>query len=130
VDFYRTMEDVGGKRLDWFWREWFIENPHFDQAIDSVGTTREGNTESVTVVYGNRARGVLPIHARFTFSDGSTATYDYPAEVWSTNTTDYARSYSFAGKTLTRIELDPEHRLVDVDRTNNIWRAKAPATRP
>ncbi|HEV7990890.1 MAG TPA: M1 family metallopeptidase, partial [Gemmatimonadaceae bacterium] len=22
-DFYRTMEDVGGKRLDFFWREWF-----------------------------------------------------------------------------------------------------------
>ena len=20
TDFYRTMEDVGGRRLDWFWR--------------------------------------------------------------------------------------------------------------
>ncbi|HET9682514.1 MAG TPA: M1 family metallopeptidase [Gemmatimonadaceae bacterium] len=128
ADFYRTMEDVGGKRLDWFWREWFIENPHFDQAIDSVGVASNGNTQHVTVVYGNRARGVLPIHARFTFSDGSTAMYDYPAEVWSTNTTHYARTYDFAGKTLSSIELDPNHRLVDVDRTNNSWRAGA--TRP
>ena len=35
----------------------------------------------VAVMYGNRARGVLPIHARFTFSDGSTENYDYPASV-------------------------------------------------
>jgi hypothetical protein len=130
MDFYRTMEDVGGKRLDWFWREWFVENPHFDQAIDNVTVADSGSTQNVTVVYGNRARGVLPIHARFTFSDGSTAMYDYPAEVWSTNTTHYARSYSFAGKTLRQIELDPDHRLVDVDRTNNVWRTGGTATRP
>ena len=130
VDFYRTMEDVGGKRLDWFWREWFIENPHFDQAIDTVATSNEGSTENVMVVYGNRARGVLPIHARFTFSDGSTANYDYPAEVWSTNTTHYARTYSFPGKSLTRIELDPDHRLLDVDRANNVWRTAATAGAP
>jgi hypothetical protein len=130
VDFYRTMEDVGGKRLDWFWREWFIENPHFDQAIDNVAVADSGSTQHVTVVYGNRARGVLPIHARFTFSDGSTAMYDYPAEVWSTNTTHYARSYSFSGKRLSQIELDPDHRLLDVNRTNNVWRAGAATTRP
>jgi hypothetical protein len=130
TDFYRTMEDVGGKRLDWFWREWFIENPHFDQAIDSVATSRDGSTENVMVVYGNRARGVLPIHARFTFSDGSTTNYDYPAEVWSTNTTHYGRTYSFPGKTLTRVELDPDHRLLDVDRSNNTWTSSGSPARP
>jgi hypothetical protein len=130
TDFYRTMEDVGGKRLDWFWREWFIENPHFDQAIDSVATSRDGTTENVMVVYGNRARGVLPIHARFTFSDGTTTNYDYPAEVWSTNTTHYVRTYSFPGKTLTRVELDPDHRLLDVDRSNNTWTSSGTNARP
>ena len=130
TDFYRTMEDVGGKRLDWFWREWFVQNPHFDQAIDSVATSRDGSTEKVTVMYGNRARGVLPIHARFTFTDGSTARYDYPAEVWSTNTTHYVRSYEFPGKTLGRIELDPDKRLLDTDRTNNSWGQPAPGPRP
>ena len=130
TDFYRTMEDVGGKRLDWFWREWFVQNPHFDQAIDSVMTSRDGSTEKATVMYGNRARGVLPIHARFTFTDGSTASYDYPAEVWSTNTTHYIRSYEFPGKTLSRIELDPDKRLLDTDRTNNSWGQPAPGPRP
>jgi hypothetical protein len=130
-DFYRTMEDAGGKRLDWFWREWFKENPRFDQAIDTVATQQQGDVQNVVVAYGNRARGVLPIHARFTFSDGSTENYDYPAEVWSTNTTRYLRRYTFRGKTLSRIELDPTNRLIDIDRSNNTWgTAAATAAHP
>jgi hypothetical protein len=121
TDFYRTMEDAGGRRLDWFWREWFKENVRFDQAIDTVMTQRQGNVQNVMVAYGNRARGVLPIHARFIFSDGSSQMFDYPAEVWSTNTTRYLRQYAFTGKTLTRVELDPDKRLIDIDRTNNVW---------
>ena len=129
ADFFRTMEDVGGRRLDWFFREWFVENPHFDQTIDTVGTQTKGDTTTVNVVYANRARGVLPIRARFTFSDGSTTDYNYPAEVWSTNTVRYARTYKFTSKKLTKIEMDPDNRLVDTDRTNNVWTAP-PVTVP
>ena len=131
ADFYRTMEDVGGKRLDWFWREWFKENAHFDQAIDTVVTSKSPQGANVlTVVYGNRARGVLPIHARFTYSDGTVENFDYPAEVWSTNTTHYMRRYTIGNKTLSRIELDPDKRLLDVDRTNNVWGSAAGAPKP
>ena len=121
ADFFRTMEDVGGRRLDWFWREWFLENPHFDQAIDTVVTTTHGDTTDVVVMYGNRARGVLPVHARFTLSDGSVRDFDYPAEVWSTNALHYVRRYRFVGTTVSAIELDPAKRLVDLDRDNNTW---------
>ncbi|HEY2849299.1 MAG TPA: M1 family metallopeptidase [Gemmatimonadaceae bacterium] len=123
ADFFRTMEDASGHRLDWFWREWFVENVHFDQAIDGVRMASLGDTNQVLVGYGNRARGVLPIRARFTFTDGSTQDFNYPAEVWSTNTVRYLRRYSFVGKKLVKIELDPDHRLVDIDRSNNVWMA-------
>ncbi len=130
ADFYRTMEDVSGRRLDWFWREWFVENPAFDQAIDSVAVAQRGDTADVRVLYGNRARGVLPVRARFTFTDGSTQAMDYPAEVWTMNASRYARRYGFVGKRLARIELDPDRRLVDVDRTNNVWAAEAATHAP
>jgi hypothetical protein len=122
TDFFRTMEDVSGKRLDWFFREWFLENHHFDQAIDTVATKQTGDTMFVGVRFANRARGVLPIHARFTFSDGSVQNIDYPAEVWSTNTTFYVREYAYVGKKLAKIELDPEQRLIDLNRENNVWK--------
>jgi peptidase M1-like protein len=121
ADFFRTMEDVGGRRLDWFFREWFVENPHFDQAVDTVVVTTRGDTSNVTVTYANRARGVLPIRARISLSDGSKVDYNYPAEVWSTNTVRYIRQYQFVGKKPVKIELDPDNRLVDIDRTNNVW---------
>ena len=123
ADFFRTMEDVGGRRLDWFFREWFVENPHFDQAIDTVVMTTKGDTTSVVVAYANRARGVLPIRARMSMSDGSKVDYNYPAEVWSTNTVRYVRQYQFIGKKPVKIELDPDKRLVDIDRSNNLWTA-------
>jgi len=126
TDFFRTMEDVSGKRLDFFFREWFLENPHFDQAVDTVAQKQVGDIDSAFVLYTNHARGVLPIHARFTFSDGSKQDFDYPVEVWSTNTTFYVRQYEFKGKKLVRVEIDPDKRLPDTDRENNVWPREAP----
>ncbi|HXC24786.1 MAG TPA: hypothetical protein VNU46_02645, partial [Gemmatimonadaceae bacterium] len=123
-DFFRTMDDVSGQQLDWFWREWFFETPSFDQAIDSVSQTTAGTETHVTVVYGNHARGVMPILARFTFSDGTTQDVKYPADVWRANSTRYVMSYTFTGKTVKQIALDPDNHLVDVDRPNNTWVAK------
>ena len=123
TDFFRTMEDVGGRRLDWFWRGWFVENARYDQAVDTVVTRQNGDTQQVIVAFGNRERGVLPIRARFTFSDGSTESHDYPAEVWSTNSVRYIRRFSVAGKTLAKVEIDPEERIPDIARGNNTWMA-------
>ncbi len=130
TDFFRTMEDVSGKRLDFFFREWFLENPHFDQAVDTVAHKQSGDVDSAFVLYTNHARGVLPIHARFTFSDGSKQDFDYPVEVWSTNTTFYVRQYEFKGKKLVKVELDPDKRLPDTDRENNVWPREAPPAAP
>jgi hypothetical protein len=117
ADFFRTMEDVSGRRLDWFWREWFIENARFDQSVEKV-TVRDS---MVDIIYGNHQRGVLPIRVRFTFADGTSEDLTYPAEVWSTNSARYERTYRFV-KMLTRVEVDPDHRLIDIDRSNNVWR--------
>lgn len=130
ADFYRTMEDVGGRRLDWFWREWFVENARFDQRVDTVVVRTAGDTAQVTLAFGNAERGVLPVLARFTFSDGSVENFDYPAEVWSTNSVQYVRRYKFVRKALVKVELDPDHRLIDINRGDNVWVAPAVKSMP
>jgi hypothetical protein len=124
VDFFRTMSDVAGHNLDWFWREWFLETPKFDQSIDSVSQTTQGQETHVTVVYGNKGRGVMPLLVQFTFSDSSTQDFNYPVEMWKKDSAAHTVSYSFSGKTVTRIVIDPGSHFMDVDRANNIWKAK------
>ena len=125
ADFFKTMENVSGKRLDWFFREWFLENPHFDVGIDTLVQKQAGEVDSVGVRFRNYARGVLPLRVRFTFSDGSTQEFAYPAEIWSTNSAFYDRFYDFRGKTVSKVQIDPDNRVVDTDRDNNVWpRAK------
>jgi hypothetical protein len=123
VDFFRTMEDVSKQKLDWFWRQFFYEAPKFDQAIGTVTQNEEGGTTRVVVEYVNHARGVLPIFARFTFSDGSKEDFTYPVEVWKKGAS-YTVSYTFKGKTVQSITLDPERRSLDTNRSNNSWTAQ------
>ncbi len=122
-DFFRAMNRAAGRRLDWFWREWFFETPGFDQAIDSVSQTTKGDTTHITVAYGNRSRGVLPLLVQFTFSDGTTQDVTYPADIWMANSTRYVVSYTFLKKTVTQILLDPGQHLVDANISNNLWAA-------
>jgi hypothetical protein len=35
-DFFRTMEEVSGVDLDWYWRGWFYSTDHVDISIDRV----------------------------------------------------------------------------------------------
>jgi hypothetical protein len=123
MDFFRTMNDVAGKNLDWFWREWFLETPQFDQAIDSVAVTSSGNAEHVTVGYRNKQAGVMPLLVRFTFSDSTTKDFTYPADIWKSDAM-YTASYDFSGKTVKQIQIDPERHFIDVGRTDNTWVAK------
>ena len=47
ADFFRTMEDVSGYDLDWFWRGWFYTTDHVDISLDRVtwGTVNTKNPD-------------------------------------------------------------------------------------
>ena len=61
---------------------------------------------------------------------GRTAAFTGAIPGWSRNTVRYRRSYTFRGKTVTRIEIDPDKRVPDVDRTNNVWGSAPSGPRP
>src|SRR5690606_32487557 len=44
-DFFRTMENVAGEDLGWFWRGWFLNNWRHDLAVDDV-KYEKGNPEN------------------------------------------------------------------------------------
>ena len=113
ADFFRTIEDVAGEDLDWFWRGWFFSNDRLDQAITEV--TTQNDTTRVAVAH--EAGLVMPLELRVQMADGSTVMRRLPVEAFFDGD---AYTAVFAG-TAERVHLDPRGFLPDVDLEDNLW---------
>jgi len=114
ADFFRTMEEVSGADLDWFWRGWFETTDLLDQAVDSVQVDSRGSR----VYLSNRQGLVMPVPLEMTFADGATRRTQLPVEIWATRD---GYTLEVPDRSVVRISLDPDAQLPDVDRTNNAW---------
>lgn len=124
ADFFRTMEDVAGADLAWFWRGWFYETSYLDQAVTDVKQDeRDDEGFNVSVEFSNLAELVMPINVRLTYEDGTTEFRKVPVEVWF-NTNRYTLGWQ-SPKRVSRVEIDPDEGFPDVDRENNTWEVGA-----
>ncbi len=86
ADFFRTIEDVTGEDLDWFWRGWFYQTGQFDQAITGMEVALDladgPDAGTAVVMVENRGEIVLPTTVEFTFADGSRERVVIPAEAY------------------------------------------------
>ena len=114
ADFFRTIEDVSGEDLDWFWRGWYFSNAQYDAAIDSV-TPGDGGT---TLTFENKGELLLPLDAEVTFEDGHTQHLRVPVEAFFLSDT---AQIGVPGERVVRVTLDPEQILPDADRSNDTW---------
>lgn len=123
-DFYRTMNDVAGEDLSWFWRGWFHTNSFMDHTITNVRERRG----SWNVTIENKGDLPMPVVMDIHYSDGSVVRRELPVEIWaSTRRWTTIAPGSETGK-LVRIVLDPDEVFPDVDPSNNTW--EAPANEP
>lgn len=118
ADFFRTVSDVSGRDLDWFWREWVFTTARLDQAVDSV---RPVGKDSTYVFLSNRGQMVMPVTLEVHFADGSKQTVEYPIEMWNLGDRFVARVA--APKPIVAVVLDPRAVYPDVNRGNNSWKA-------
>ena len=115
ADFFRTIENVSGRDLDWFWREWVFTTARLDQAIDSV-TTR---SDSAYIFLSNRAQMVMPVTLELRLADGSSERRQLPIEMW--NLGDRFTARVATPKALVGVVLDPAGIYPDINRANNRW---------
>lgn len=114
-DLFNTFEDVLGTDYDWFWRSLFFETWTLDHAIASVEQTDDG----VVVTVEDRGRTPMPVLVRATYEDGRTTSKAIPVDVWLEGNRE--ATVTFEAGDVSRVALDPERFLPDVDRTNNVW---------
>ena len=117
ADFFRTIEDVTGQDLDWFWRGWFFTTAALDQAVESV-TQRAGQ---VSVVIRSGGQLVLPVELTLTYGDGTTEVRRFPVEIWYKS--DRYTAVIATEKTVTAAQVNADGQFPDVNPRNDGWKA-------
>ena len=117
ADFFRTIEDVTGQDLDWFWRGWFFTTAALDQAVESV-TQRAGQ---VSVVIRSGGQLVLPVELTLTYGDGTTEVRRFPVEIWYKG--DRYTAVIATEKTVTAAQVNADGQFPDVNPRNDGWKA-------
>jgi len=118
-DFFRTMNDVAGEDLDWFWKEWFYETWTLDQAVSGVAYVDDDPSKGSLITLRNEDRMVMPATVRVREENGRTGTVHLPVEIWKQGPTFSFRYDSESP--LESVVVDPDHRLPDVDRSDDAW---------
>ena len=118
-DFYRTMENVSGEELSWFWRGWFIHNWKLDQAIKKVKYEDGDPSKGAIVTIENLEQMPMPVTLEFTTESGAKTRHTLPVEIWKRN-----KKWTFkydSTEPLKSVVIDPDYVLPDVNSGNNRW---------
>ena len=124
-DFFRTMENVAGEDLSWFWRGWFLNKWKVDQAVTSVKYVNGDYKNGATIKVENIGQLPMPTIVQVNFKDGSNQEFNIPIEVWKRNTEWNLKVNTT--KEITSVKLDPKGTLPDADMKNNTFRMDAGA---
>lgn len=118
-DFFRTMENVSGEDLSWFWRGWVFNNWKIDQGVQGVRYKNSVPANGATVTLENLEQMPMPVTVAVTEANGKELKMELPVEIWQRGGT-----YSFDVPTTSEIKsvtIDPDKKMFDINRGNNTW---------
>ena len=124
ADFFRTMEEVSGRDLAWFWRGFFYTTAALDQSVESVKQAPDG---VALITLRSLGGAVMPVELELGFADGTTQLVKLPVEIWYGGNRYVYRIDP--GKAIVRARVNPDGRFPDLVPTNDAWSAP-PGTTP
>ncbi|HEX5436167.1 MAG TPA: hypothetical protein VFW98_03335, partial [Gemmatimonadaceae bacterium] len=143
-DFFRTVENVTGQDLAWFWRAFFYSTDVLDIGIDSVVTRVAGDTSAADSARGAKAAAVpdtgqlvatialtkhtavpFPVELRLQLANGSTQNLDLPVDIWYQGD-HYSTQIAVKAK-VTGARLWPDPTVPDFQPNNDTWGNPPPA---
>lgn len=120
-DFFRTIENVAGEDLSWFWRGWFQYNWRLDQGINSIKYVKNDPKLGIVINIENFEKMAMPVVLDVKTKSGKVTRVKLPVEIWQRNI-----DWSFKHNSTEEIEsitIDPDHVFPDVNGANNVWSA-------
>jgi hypothetical protein len=137
-DFVRVAEKVSNMKLDWYKEYWINTTKTIDYGIDSVW--QEGNKTKIRLI--NKGKMPMPIDLQLTFKNGKKALHYIPMylmfgekpvetsvprvieQAWKWTHPTYTIELNSKLADLELIEIDPTHRLADVNEKDNFMELK------
>jgi len=114
-DYFNSMSAGSGKKLDWFFYNWFFTPSYIDLNLESVTEAKS----SYKLLIKNIGGFAIPFDVNVTYADGSTGTFHQTPIVWKEDqkaTTIKIRTK----KAVKSIKLDGGI-FMDADEKNNTW---------
>ncbi len=121
-DFFRTMENVGGEDLSWFWRGWFMTNDKLDQAVTEIKYVDNDTAKDALITVANNEQMVLPVPVMIEMENGTKDSLTLPAEIWQRGGS-WTFRYHPASKVV-KVTIDPDHDYPDMNPSNNVLESK------
>ncbi|ESU28898.1 aminopeptidase [Flavobacterium limnosediminis JC2902] len=118
-DFFRTIENVAGEDLNWFWRSWFINNWQLDQGITKVKYVKGDAKQGAFITIVNMEKMPMPVVMDIKTKSGAVTRVKLPVDIWQRNA-----EWTFKHESTEELEsitLDPDKRMPDINDANNIW---------
>ena len=122
-DFFRTMENVSGEDLSWFWRGWVLNNWDLDIAVTNVRYVEGVPGRGAYITIQNLEEMPMPVPILIKETNGTEHKITLPVEIW-----QRGGEWTFNVNTTTRITdviVDPDKLLPDINRTNNTGNKKS-----
>lgn len=120
MDFFRTIENVAGENLNWFWRGWFVNNWKADVAVNNVKYVNGDAKNGALITIENLEKMPIPVILEIKTVSGKTETIKLPVEIWERNqvwTFQYPST-----EEIQSVSFDSEHYLPDTNSKNDTWK--------
>ncbi len=118
-DFFRTIENVSGEDLAWFWRGLFINNWRLDQGVNSIKYVENDPKLGVYINIKNYEKMAMPVVLDVKTKSGKVSRVKLPVEIWQRNV-EWAFKHN-STEEIESITLDPDHVFPDCNESNNTW---------
>ncbi len=119
-DFFRTIENVSGEDLCWFWRGWVLNTWKIDQAVKGVKYVKDKPENGADITIENLEKLPMPVTVLVKETNGQEHRINLPVEIW-----QRGAQWTFGVPTTSEIKeviLDPDRKLPDWNRDNNDWK--------
>ncbi|MDA0194187.1 MAG: M1 family metallopeptidase [Bacteroidetes bacterium] len=136
LDFVRIMEKESGLELDWYYQNFINTTNTIDYGIKSV----VGVGDSSSIVLQNFGRMPMPIELFAQYENGGNEILYIPLAImrgvkqneaddlkrkvysdWPWTHTYYTLTIPISADLIKSLEIDPSHRMADIDRSNNVY---------